>query len=58
MCHGMVEIMNSENDYVLSVGHEMVMNYLNEAKQENEEVNITAQDLGNNIIKVNFGSKH
>lgn len=58
MCHGMVEIMNSENDYVLSVGHEIVMNYLNEAKQENEEVNITAQDLGNNIIKVNFGSKH
>jgi len=58
MCHGMVEIMNTENEYVLSVGHETVMKYLTEAKQENEDVNITAQDLGNNIIKVNFGSKH
>lgn len=58
MCHGMIEIMNTENDYVLSTGHEMILKYLDEARRDNEDAVLTPEDLGNNIIKVNFGSKH
>ena len=31
---------------------------MSEAKKENEEAVITKQDLGSNIINVNFGRKH
>tara|TARA_R100000988_G_scaffold103794_2_gene85173 strand:+ start:1399 stop:1785 length:387 start_codon:yes stop_codon:yes gene_type:complete len=58
MCHGMLEILNNEHNYVTSVGHDVILNFMSEAKKENEEAVITKQDLGSNIINVNFGRKH